>query len=271
MRQAHRAGLTGGMIALALAASGGAFAETPPKAATIQPGEATAFVCRGNEPFWGLDIENGLARWRTPEESGRLLDGRLTALDWSRPGLTVWRGRGAEEAGDLVAMIADEACPDSMADYDWQATARLSLADGAVVLGCCDRRTVEPDRRPDWDWGAVLPDLLPLIDACIAALAAADGAEPIAVPRAWPMNHGLGLARLRDAGFGEWDCVADMLGTTVESLEPAAWDEPPMPGTDDPTFLPGARTDARGPCERWEPALDAAGGPAGWLVYPTCR
>lgn len=127
----------------AMLAVAGALLAPPLPAGAESPSAAPAeaYQCRGNEPFWALDLAGTHGQWRTPEAPKPLpLSGTLQRLDWSRPVLAVWRGDGRRldgHPGDLVAMISHETCPDTMADRIWPATARLSLPGGAVLLGCC--------------------------------------------------------------------------------------------------------------------------------------
>ncbi|MBM3487547.1 MAG: hypothetical protein FJX67_13100 [Alphaproteobacteria bacterium] len=113
----------------------------------------TALLCSGNEPVWRLDIDAGEARYSTPlGESGRTevrLRGSYRWLDYLKVKLFVWRGRiPTPGSTDLVAFITEERCADTMVDRSEPFTARLSLPDAAVRLGCCRPATAEGGEEP---------------------------------------------------------------------------------------------------------------------------
>ncbi len=123
------------LIAILLTVGSAAFASAE---------ESPALVCRGHDPQWNLRIDGGKASLATLG-SGRLeqtsFEGRLAQTP-GRPRSFVYRGRAASSASDLVAMISEEACVDTTAEASGSGgrhsfTARVSLPDGALRLGCC--------------------------------------------------------------------------------------------------------------------------------------
>jgi hypothetical protein len=71
--------------------------------------------------------------------------GTLRRVDYLRPRQILWRGSEDAPGGkDLVALLSEVACLDTMADsseggsFDFDA--RLSLPDGEFVTGCCRRQ-----------------------------------------------------------------------------------------------------------------------------------
>ncbi|GMW05288.1 MAG: META domain-containing protein [Gammaproteobacteria bacterium] len=92
-------------------------------------------VCFGNEPSWSVDLtESGTARFATPDADPLVYRGKATRLDFLRE--TLWRGTSG--AGrDLVVWMQDKACSDGMSDTSHPVTARVSLADGRFLAGCC--------------------------------------------------------------------------------------------------------------------------------------
>ncbi len=108
-----------------------------------------AFACRGNEPFWDLAIDGEKAEYgHLGGASGRVaatLAGSLSSVNYLKPQLFVWRGRGETMSGDLVAMITRERCVDTMAEegpeggvFDYNV--KMSLPGGEVRVGCCSGR-----------------------------------------------------------------------------------------------------------------------------------
>ena len=91
---------------------------------------STAFVARGNEPFWNVQISGNTAVYRTPDTP----DGRSIAVN------RLVFDRGVEYIGVLggrpfvVNMRAAE-CQDSMADDRFPLTARLTVG-GQTLSGC---------------------------------------------------------------------------------------------------------------------------------------
>lgn len=98
----------------------------------------TDYKCSGNEPFWGLAIDGEHAGWATPAEpDGRTLKGSFHSLDYA--GIFAWRGSMGD--GDLVAILTEQSCADSMADLSYPFSVSVSLPDGRILLGCCDTRS----------------------------------------------------------------------------------------------------------------------------------
>ena len=134
-----------------LAATLGGLAAMTAGAALAQPDDmATAYRCRGNEPFWTLDVDGGDALLARPGANGVAEDrltGEGTDLGFLDPPTLVWRGAAADGGdhgdgpanGELVAVITGRACLDTMADRPpYTHTAVLSLPDRRAVSGCCD-------------------------------------------------------------------------------------------------------------------------------------
>jgi uncharacterized membrane protein len=114
-------------------------------AAPLAGEPASVLVCRGHEPEWSLRVEGPSATLATLGSRGLVqagFAGRLQELGWGRPPFFVYRGRPEASAPDLVAVITRETCLDTMADAaegggSSDFTARVSLPDGEVRLGCC--------------------------------------------------------------------------------------------------------------------------------------
>lgn len=108
------------------------------------------FICRGNEPFWHLELSGGelqFSRLRDGVET-RLYEGRFSRFSGLDGGAGYqWQGlsdRGRDSS--LVAEISLDHCQDSMADareggdYDY----RISLGvDDSQFEGCCNLRVEE--------------------------------------------------------------------------------------------------------------------------------
>jgi hypothetical protein len=107
---------------------------------------------------------------------------------------------------------------------------------------------------PWWDH---LRDLMPALRACLA------GRPGAMVVEAWPMNHGLALARVRLADGTRDDCVADLGSGTVERRDPVP-EGSRLPGEGLRAFMLERRcVDAM--------RVDASDGrELGWLAYPAC-
>jgi uncharacterized lipoprotein YbaY len=100
-----------------------------------------ALVCRGNEPFWNLELQGAQAHFSSMAggwPSGGDFAGALDLLDWARPAQFVWRG-GPPLGEPLVAVGRVERCFDTMADRPaspWSVT--LVMPGGGTALGCCE-------------------------------------------------------------------------------------------------------------------------------------
>jgi len=106
--------------------------------------------CRGNEPFWSLDLTEEQARFSRLAGSGveeEIFQGARQALDFLDPPWTVWRGVAGPEAArqdgaparTLVATLRQQACRDTMSDEGPQFDRMIVLSppDGEPLVGCC--------------------------------------------------------------------------------------------------------------------------------------
>ena len=103
-------------------------------------------ICFGNEPSWGLHFADpGNARLQLPDAPPVEYRGSATRLDVIQE--RAWRGKSATGGGDLVAFLRDSACSDGMSDTKHPLIARISLADGRFLAGCC-RIVAAPTAAP---------------------------------------------------------------------------------------------------------------------------
>ena len=114
-------------------------------------------VCFGTEPSWGVSlVEPGVAQLTFPDAPPVAFRGRETRL--AHLGEWVWRGvPAAGGGGDLVAWLREATCSDGMSDARHPVQARVSLADGRFLAGCCRLAAVRGE-------GAGAPASPPAID-----------------------------------------------------------------------------------------------------------
>ena len=241
-----------------------------PAADTPAPGEVPrAFLCRGNEPFWALDIGGAAALLKTPE-SETALEGATLALAGG-----AWRFEGAPldaPAEKLAALLSPAQCFDTMADGPAMPfSAVVSFADGRQANGCCraeyglDMATApaaDAATKPAEDWSRLLPELLTAVQRC--ALDA--GVATDAVTKAWPMNEGKIGVRLADAGQARFDCIVDDGQGAIEAVNPVDPADP-RPGEGEPVWLPPSDHPPVLHCGRVERVSGADAQPAGYLHY----
>ena len=99
--------------------------------------EASSLICFGNEPSWSLSFTaHGAARLELPDQGAVDYRGRETRLE--APKERAWRGRPTSgRAGELVAFLTDATCSDGMSEAQHPVTARVSLPNGRLLIGCC--------------------------------------------------------------------------------------------------------------------------------------
>jgi uncharacterized membrane protein len=253
------------------------------------------FKCNGNEPFWGLAIDNENAGWATPgEPEGRTLKGTFRHLDYA--GIFSWRGDFGE--GDLVAFVTYQSCSDTMVDREYPYSIQVSLPDGRVLLGCCDTIS-EPssegwsesesdtpieaeakavdealsdlpvailDEKPPGDWSRHLLAFLPAIESCLAETS---GTSPRVI-KAWAMSDDKIGVRTRSAETAAWECVASRQGSVVQPLTALKGETIGLREGWSPIFTLRGQLPPSGECYQHESVLDAGGDLIGWLSYDTC-
>ncbi|MCM8614061.1 META domain-containing protein [Accumulibacter sp.] len=96
-----------------------------------------SLICFGNEPSWGLSFTaNGRARLELADRGAVEYRGRETGL--AAPKERAWRGRPTSgRGGELVGFLSDATCSDNMSEVQHPLTARVSLPDGRLLVGCC--------------------------------------------------------------------------------------------------------------------------------------
>jgi uncharacterized membrane protein len=253
------------------------------------------YKCNGNEPFWGLAINNENAGWATPgEPEGRTLEGTFRHLDYA--GIFSWRGEFEE--GDLVAFVRYQPCSDTMVDREYPYSIQVSLPDGTVLLGCCDtiseprtegrsesdpgaRTEVEAvevdeilsdlpvailDEKPPGDWSRHLLALLPGIESCLAET---PGVSPRVI-KAWTTSNEQIEVRTWGAETAAWECVATRQGSVVRPLTALKGETVGLHDGWSPIFTLRGQSPPSGECYQHERVVDARGALIGWLSYDTC-
>jgi heat shock protein HslJ len=96
-----------------------------------------SLICFGNEPSWSLQFsDQGRAQLLLPEQKAVDFLGQQTHL----PALKeqAWRGKPITgKGGEAVALLREASCSDGMSDTQHPMSARVSLADGQLLAGCC--------------------------------------------------------------------------------------------------------------------------------------
>lgn len=229
-----------------------------------------AFLCRGNEPFWSLDIGVGGGLLKTPEGE-TVLEGKLAAT-----GTGAWTFRGApvdEPATATNALLSPAQCFDTMADGPaLPYSAVVDLPDGRQGSGCCSAEygldldaapALDAAAKPADDWSRLWPDLGRAVLRCTYDA----GVATESVTKAWPMNHGKATVRLRDTGNARFDCLVDLGELDIESVAPVA-DGDVAPGEGQPRWLPARDTPPVLHCGRVERVSADGDLVLGWLHYP---
>jgi uncharacterized membrane protein len=232
-----------------------------------------SYACSGNEPFWRIEMSQASAVLTRPgadDIEADVFAGRLDTLDFLDPPWRVWRGRKAG-GGDLVLVIREEPCRDTMADeavFDHRAV--VSFPEGPAASGCCHAiADLRPAGAPPADFvgeivkdAALLwPDFKPAIDVCLGD---APGNASVVV-KAWPMNRGRTVVRLADDSGRRFDCIVINGPNVVDRIDAVAADAPALLGERAPVFLPSSGPPPRVTCGRLSRVVDYRGATAGYL------
>jgi uncharacterized membrane protein len=228
-----------------------------------------AFLCRGNEPFWALDITADRALLKTPDAETEL-GGALVASDGGS-----YRFTGAPEGSPteaVAALITPGQCFDTMADGPASPfNAQASFGGGEPVNGCCRAEmgldldaapAFDAANKPETDWSRHLPDLDEAIGRCVQDA----GVAAVAVTSAWPMNRGKAGVRLRDQGEARFDCIVDLGSGKIEDVNPVAADDL-VPGEGQPLWLPAGSGPPILGCGRVERVMLGGDAVVGYLHY----
>lgn len=211
--------------------------------------------CRGEEPFWHIELNDSSAKLSRPGATEQTFRGAMQRLSDLKPHWLIWRSASAEAGEPLVLILREEACHSTMAEgAAMPYRALLSIRPAEVATGCC---------KPRADWAGRLPGLLPAVRKCIID----SGLAVHSVAKAWPMNRGMVGVRLIDLQGKRSDCVADSRGKSIASVRKATAQ---LPSEGNPLFLPAREQPPSVQCGRLE-RVEVAGVLHGWLNYDPCR
>ena len=252
-------------------------------ATPVLAAEPPPLVCYGNEPTWRLDLGGGAARLAASGEEEKDYAGRYTSLDAAK--VHAWRGRVAGAEGEIVSILGEESCSDGMSDQRRPFTARVSLPDGRLLVGCCRPATIwnatEANRKSQGppaasapapaapappapsDWAAAIGSFIPALRICTFE---AMRTEAVVFAQKRPDNSVHLVLRLPGKVYA--DCEVGASGTA--KLNQRGKDKALAPHEQAVvlTLFPGAPP--REPCYRNEHAVDSEGNPFGWISRKGC-
>lgn len=235
-----------------------------------------SYVCSGNEPFWRIEITPTEAVLSKPGPDGveqQVFQGHLDAFAYLDPAWGLWRGKEIGQKGDLVVVIRQETCRDTMADeavFDHRVL--VSFPEGNAASGCCNAlaaltpagvASTDPEADAAGEWARPWPALDPAVSACLAAV----HVDASAVVKAWPMNHGRIGVRLVGGGGERFDCIVIEGPNSVERIDTVAADTPALRKEHAPVFLPSGGDPPSVPCGYLGRVVDYRGATAGYLHY----
>lgn len=208
------------------------------------------FEAVGTEPDWKLTLLDDVVTFTRVglEEVVALPSGR----DIRQQGALV-------EAEPLMIVLRAGACEHASGEI-LPYTATVQFED--VAYEGCARRAAA-GATPSWT--AILPELLPAIDACLGRIEAA----PARVTIAYLTGDGTVSVRLRDADGGRYECTATTDGASISAFEPIS-DRNVLDGESRPLFTRAPSAPPEGSCYANETAADAAGAALGWISERTC-
>lgn len=219
-------------------------------------GEARAFYegefeAVGVEPNWTLDLLEDYAVFERP------------GLD-SVPGIPQPRDIRANGAivdvGAFSVVLRAGACVHTSGEtFPYVATV---VFDGVGYRGCA-RRAEGGGATPTWS--ALLPELIPAIDICLARLQS----QPGRVSIAYVFDQAQTNVRMIDADGGRYEC-----GVAVETSEIAYFEPIPdrdvLQGERDPLFTRAPLAPPEGQCFENAPVLSADGAQLGTVTRRVC-
>ena len=225
-------------------------AAAPADVQAFYSGEFEAF---GAEPDWRLDL---LENWVNFSRTGLEDVGGL-------PGPRDVRAGGALiETGPLSIILkagSCEAAPGQQLPYV------VSVYFEGVTYEGCGRRAAAGAAGAVPSWSALLPELLPAIDACSQRVQA----KPARVTIAYVIDGGQVSVRFLDGDGGRWECGAPAVGGAVSYFEPIG-DRDVLQGEQQPLFSRAPDAGPAGGCWKNEPANTADGRTIGALSRRTC-
>jgi uncharacterized membrane protein len=106
-----------------------------PKAPTYEIVAGPSFRLVGNEPFWSLQIDSSMIRYRTPDDTSGTTFPPVKPLQLG----DTLRWTASNPSTIIEAFVVPQACSDGMSDRSW--THKASVTIGSRKLeGCAERR-----------------------------------------------------------------------------------------------------------------------------------
>jgi hypothetical protein len=208
----------------------------------LDSGEASAGA-------WELRLLDDYAQFSRP---GLGEDGGITGeRDYHERGVRV-------VAGAVTITIMQQPCTASGVELPYVAHV---LFEGVAYQGCA-RRGI-PDAGERATWAAVLPELIPAIDTCLARATS----QPARVTHATALGGGDISVRLREANGLRHDCITAngeiAVFATLSDVDRRG-------GEGDPEFQRGTAQPRAQTCRTVEPAVARSGEQLGWLIRRSC-
>lgn len=250
-----------------------------PPAPPAQPIVAQQLSCRGEEPFWKLDVTRttGVLQ-RTGGKARQVVEfrGEFAAVASVAPPSLVWRGDSTHLPNDtVVAVLREEACRSTLADAPLAWRGIVSVRAGETLAGCCTvRRGYDASKaplasfaaKPQDDWSRRYPELAASIQRCVN-----DGGVVVReVAKAWTDGDAIAV-RLVATDGRPWNCRVDPASRARPRAVPVGDDAPPLAGASLPVWYPPREAPIVA-CGR----LERIAGPGararteGWLHYDRC-
>lgn len=224
-----------------------------PASAEVQAFYAGEFEAFGTEPDWRLDL---LDNWANFSRTGLEDVGGL-------PGPRDVRAGGALiESGPLSIILkagSCEAAPGQQLPYV------VSVYFDGVTYQGCGRRAAAGAGGAVPAWSALLPELMPAIDACMSRVQA----KPARVTIAYVIDGGQVSVRFLDSDGGRYECGAPTTGGSIAYFEPIG-DRDVLQGEQQPLFTRAPEAPPAGSCWKTEPATGPDGRVLGSLSRKTC-
>ena len=229
--------------------------------------------CRGNEPFWHLEMNSQRTVFR---ELGSDPVAERFRGQWFAGG-TEWYGR-TRDGRTLAMSVTPALCRDTMSDETPPTayTVLVTTPRGIAARGCCEAVPLapapsggapraDPESKPPDDWARDVVELWPAMGTCLGAVPR----DPPRVVTAWFMNRDRVGVRTRSAAGVRFDCIADETGEAVAELEALPDSPSRLPGEGQPLFSPATLGPPTGECYDHERVV-VDGRTVGWLSYDTC-
>ncbi|WP_221075576.1 hypothetical protein [Agarivorans aestuarii] len=104
----------------------------------VASSSATQLQCLGTEPFWGLDVEDGVIKYSDIDDNITMFELKEKLASINHTNRWIIQGADSKEGKITISLNKTEQCSDDMSDFAYEYDVTFVMGEKAFS-GCCNR------------------------------------------------------------------------------------------------------------------------------------